>query len=137
MTWFVDTSAVLAILNADDIFAKPAAKAWREAVTQHIPLATTNYVLLESSALIQRRLGLGALGDYQRHIRPRLRVEWVGREEHDAAMAGLLLAGRRNVSLVDAVSFLVMRRLGLRQTFTFDPHFAEQGFACIPAAKGQ
>ena len=38
----------------------------------------------------------------------------------------------RDLSLVDVVSFLVMRREGLTQVFTLDPYFAEQGFECIP-----
>ncbi|MEI6809693.1 MAG: hypothetical protein WCN95_13310, partial [bacterium] len=33
---------------------------------------------------------------------------------------------------VDCVSFEVMRRLGLRNVFAFDNHFAEQGFLVRP-----
>ena len=43
-----------------------------------------------------------------------------------------LAARRRDLSLVDVVSFLVMRREGLTRAFTLDPHFSEQGFECIP-----
>ena len=39
---------------------------------------------------------------------------------------------RRQLSLVDCASFDIMRRLGLRDVFAFDPHFAEQGFRCLP-----
>ncbi|MDP2857839.1 MAG: VapC toxin family PIN domain ribonuclease, partial [Bacillota bacterium] len=46
--------------------------------------------------------------------------------------AALLTAGRRNLSLVDCVSFDVMRRLGMEKAFAFDAHFAEQGFQCMP-----
>jgi len=37
-------------------------------------------------------------------------------------------AGRRQVSLVDAVSFAVMRARGVVVAFAFDPHFTDQGF---------
>jgi len=43
--------------------------------------------------------------------------------------AGLLTAGRRELSLVDCVSFACMRRQGLTRAFHFDRHFREQGFA--------
>jgi len=40
----------------------------------------------------------------------------------------LTKAGRRHVSLVDHISFLVMNRRGLTRAFAFDPHFKTQGF---------
>lgn len=51
---------------------------------------------------------------------------------HQRALATLLGAGRREVSLVDWVSFLLMRELGIRHAFAFDRHFAEQGFVVLP-----
>jgi predicted nucleic acid-binding protein len=44
-------------------------------------------------------------------------------------MAALLTAGRRELSLVDCVSFACMRRLGITRALHFDRHFKEQGFA--------
>ncbi len=40
-------------------------------------------------------------------------------------------AGRRQLSLVDCVSFEVMRRIGLNRAFCLDPHFEEQGFEVL------
>jgi predicted nucleic acid-binding protein len=34
---------------------------------------------------------------------------------------------------VDCTSFEIMRQARLERAFTFDPHFAEQGFVVIPA----
>jgi predicted nucleic acid-binding protein len=39
---------------------------------------------------------------------------------------------RRRVSLVDWVSFELMRRLRLEAAFAFDRNFAGQGFATVP-----
>lgn len=43
-----------------------------------------------------------------------------------------LTANRRQLSLVDCVSFTVMRERGIKTAFVFDDHFEEQGFECIP-----
>jgi predicted nucleic acid-binding protein len=47
-------------------------------------------------------------------------------------MAAVLGARRREVSLVDHTSFILMRNLGLRSALTTDRHFAEQGFNIMP-----
>ena len=60
---------------------------------------------------------------------PMLHVEWVDADLHAAGMAALLTAGRRDLSLVDCVSFACMRRLGITRALHFDRHFKEQGFA--------
>ena len=39
---------------------------------------------------------------------------------------------RRQLSLVDCISFDVMHRHGIRWAFAFDSHFKEQGFVCPP-----
>lgn len=51
---------------------------------------------------------------------------------HQQALAALLSAGRREVSLVDWVSFLWMREQNIRQAFAFDQLFLEQGFTSPP-----
>lgn len=43
----------------------------------------------------------------------------------------MFAAARREVSLVDWLSFEVMRDRRIRHAFTFDNHFVEQGF--LPA----
>jgi len=44
----------------------------------------------------------------------------------------VLSANRKKLSLVDCVSFQVMRETGIRTAFCFDEHFREQGFDVIP-----
>ncbi len=50
-------------------------------------------------------------------------------------MSALLAASRRKVSLVDCLSFEVMRRYGIRSAFAFNSHFSEQDFLLIPSTK--
>ena len=61
-------------------------------------------------------------------IFPLLIIEWISADLHARSVAALLIAGRRNLSLVDCASFETMRRLGVDTTFSFDRHFDEQGF---------
>jgi predicted nucleic acid-binding protein len=130
---FVDTSAFYAVLDADDRNHPAARDQWATLLGNAEGLITTSYVLVETSALIQRRLGLPAVRTFQEDIYPLLRVEWLGREIHEAGIAAVLSAQRRELSLVDCVSFDVMHRYALRRAFAFDPHFAEQGFECVPS----
>jgi len=57
---------------------------------------------------------------------------FVDRAVHDAAVSGVLGAQLRQLSLVDMVSFEVMRRAGVRAAFAFDEHFARFGFDVQP-----
>jgi len=47
-------------------------------------------------------------------------------------MGALLTAAARDLSLVDCVSFAIMRERNLDTAFAFDRHFTQQGFTCIP-----
>ena len=132
MALFVETSALFAVFDADDQNHARARAVWVEVLGRRELLITTNYVVVESFALAQRRLGLDAVRALHTDVLPVLRVEWVDRPLHEAGVAALLTAGRRGLSLVDCVSFEVMRRLGLQTAFAFDQDFAEQGFQCVP-----
>jgi len=126
---FVDTSALLAVLNSGDENHGRASRTYRALVESDEPLVTTSYVLVETVALLQHRFGLGAVRGFQDAVTPVLAVVWVDAELHAEAAAALLTANRRQLSLVDCVSFACMRRQGLTRAFHFDRHFRDQGFA--------
>jgi predicted nucleic acid-binding protein len=129
---FVDTSAFLALLDvADDNHAR-ANETIQRLRERQTGLLTTNYVVVELFAVVQRRHGLEAVRDLQTDILPEVGLHWVDETTHHAAIAALLVAGRQTLSLVDCTSFEVMRRLDIRDAFVFDRHFAEQGFHCHP-----
>jgi predicted nucleic acid-binding protein len=128
LTTFVDTSAWLALVDADEERHGEAAVVWRFLLERDAPLVTTNYVLVETYALTQRRLGQAAVRVLADELLPVAEVEFVGRDTHDRAMAAVIAANRRDLSLVDAVSFDVMRRRGISRAFAFDRHFTEAGF---------
>ena len=132
MSVFVDTSAFFAVLDADDGNHDAARQVWEDLLTQEAVSVCSNYVLVETLALVQRRLGLPAVRTFQEDIVPVLKVEWVDETIHQVGIASVLAAARRGLSLVDCVSFEIMRRLGIKTAFAFGHHFEEQGFECLP-----
>lgn len=133
MSIFVDTSALIAFLDADQPRHAEVIDTWDRAIADEKALFTSNYVLVESFALVQRRLGLEALRALADVLVPMLRVVWVDEELHAAAVASLLTAGRRKLSLVDCTSFELMRRRGLAEALALDDDFARQGFRRLPS----
>ena len=132
MSLFVDTSALFAFLDADQPRHADVIDAWEQAIMEERRLFTSNYVLVESFALVQRRLGLEALRALADILVPMLQPLWIDEELHAAAVAALFTAGRRKLSLVDCTSFELMRRHGLDEAFALDADFARQGFRLVP-----
>ena len=129
---FVDTAAFYALIDAHDPNHGAARLTMERLRVAEASLLTHEYVLVETTALIQRRLGIGALRRFIDGLLPIVEVAWVDGHLHAEAREALLAAGRREVSLVDWTSFLVMRRHGVHQAFTFDADFAAQGFEVLP-----
>ena len=133
MRVFLDTSALLAILNAGDRFHQPAKQVWEEVLSTETTLITSNYILLETIALLQHRFGMEAVRLFENELSVIIDVAWIDEATHRQGMSALLAANRRQLSLVDCTSFEIIRQGGVDKVFTFDPHFHEQGFDIIPA----
>ena len=132
MTVYVDTSALIAVVDAADQAHARADRQWYELLDADDELLTSSYVLLETTALLQRRLGVDAVHALHERIRPVLDVVWVEQDLHDSATHALLAADRRQVSLVDRVGFVIMGRAGVDVAFTFDRDFVTEGFTVVP-----
>lgn len=132
MRVFVDTSALLAVLDAGDRGHAAAARAWSDLVAGEHELVTSSYVLVETFALVQSRLGVEASRALDQELLPAVGTLWLEEGVHRAAVSALLTAGRRRLSLVDCASFETMRRHGITTALTLDRHFAEQGFEVLP-----
>ena len=128
MSVFVDTSALIAFLDAEDPAHGVCREAWRQAALDAEGLVTTDYIVVEAATVAQRRWGLGAVRTLVDEYLPLIEVGPVSAEDRTAAIGALFAADRRRLSLVDCVSFTVMRRLGIREYLGLDPHFREQGF---------
>ena len=124
---FLDTSAIYALADRADPNHAAALDKFQQILADGEILLLHNYILIESAALIQGRLGLHPALLFLSDAKA-FEVEWVDSSLHEEAQRELAAIGRRGVSLVDCTSFVVMRRRGVRRVFAFDPDFREQGF---------
>lgn len=132
MSKFIDTSAFYALLDADDANHEQASRVWVADVDSGEVLITTNYVVVETCAVAHRRLGVPVLRRFMEDILPAVSVQWVDERVHDQGTSAVLMSTRRGPNIVDCVSFALIRALDVTQVFTFDQHFRDQGFECIP-----
>lgn len=130
-TVFVDTSALIMLLQPGDRGHAHAVECFERLRHGRAVLITTSYVLIETYALLQRRAGLGAVAALRSRFAPLLRCVWVNALQHEAGLDLLQQRGRRQLSLVDAVSFVVMREHRIDEAFAFDEDFAIEGFAVL------
>lgn len=130
---FVDTSALYALLVETDDQHLAARRALPGLRGSGATLVTSSSVVLESVTLLQTRVGVAAVRVFYSDVLPLLIVVWVDDGLLDRAMAALLAASRRGVSLADWSSFTIMRERGIARVFAFDEDFARQGFELVPA----
>lgn len=126
---FVDTSALYALLDAGDASHAKARRGFERLRQREALLVTTSYVLVETCALVSRRLGLAALRGFREDLAPLLDVIWVDASLHEAALDQMFERRKATLSLVDAASFVAMRREQIDDAFAFDRHFDEEGFS--------
>ena len=128
---FLDSVGLIAVWNADDQWHAAATPVFADLVKEKARLVTTTYILLECGNAAARRpfrndvIALQkALGLRQALIEPTpgdVEEAWEAFGRGDAGNAGI----------VDHVSFIVMRRLGVSRAFSNDAHFRAAGFETL------
>jgi uncharacterized protein len=125
---FLDTSGLYALVVAEDVRHADALGTLQRLRDEGAELVTSSFVLQETIALLQARVGLPAVRALAERLLVGARVIWVGPEVFGAALAALLAAQARTISLTDWSSFEVMRRGRIERAFAFDEDFIRQGF---------
>jgi predicted nucleic acid-binding protein len=125
LSLFVDTSAFYALTDAgDQAYARAS-----ELLAVEEQLTTTDYVLLETWTLIDKRGGYAAAEAFWGSIRAgAATVEHVAPADLDAAWRIGEAFPEQAFSLVDRTSFAVMERLGVHRAAAFDDEFAVYRF---------
>jgi predicted nucleic acid-binding protein len=129
---FVDTSGFYALLDGADPFCPAATQLFHRAKAEQWQLVTTNYVVHETWALVQHRLGWDALEDFLDALLPLCQVEFVDEALHALGVQSCRRAHLRNLSLTDSISFESMKRLGITEAVARDDHFDRAGIR-LPA----
>jgi predicted nucleic acid-binding protein len=129
MSLFVDTSALYATMDRDDEFHERASARWKECLSGTEVLVTSNYILVETLALVQSRLGMEATRLLASDVVPALEIQWVSADDHRAALEAVLAANRRSLSFVDCeLPGLETPRTAFR--LRVRPPFRRAGFSC-------
>ena len=129
----VDTSAIFALLSPDDRFHAQSRNAFSEFVERGDQLYTTSYVLVESSALIHRRLGFEVLRAFIQSIQGLWETIWIDRSTHETIWDRMRAKEGVRLSLVDW-SVIVSAERTRSAIFAFDSDFSLEGLEVIPAA---
>lgn len=121
----VDSGAVLAWLDPGDEHHDEARGAAEALAALRAELFQTQFLRAETHALLLARLGAHAARSWLRTAR--LPVLYA--TEADEAEATALVLGQKDkgFSLCEAISFALMRRMGVRTAFAFDKHFRQWG----------
>ena len=127
----IDTSAFYALMSAKDAFHSRAADTYEQLIDREQELWTTSYVLVETMALVHRRLGFGIFAEFVKGIDGTVRVFWVESAVHKQALSQLTASQGAGLSFVDWTVELVSQILNAH-IFTFDRGFAERSLPVIP-----
>ena len=129
MSVFVDTSALYALLDEADARHVEASDVLRRVVGTE--LVTHSFVVVETCALVGRRLPWAATEQLVDGLLPIVDVRSVDDDLHRTALDAYRRSASGRVSLVDHTSFALMRSLGIARAFAFDDDFVREGFELV------
>ena len=130
MTLFVDTSALIALVDRDDRAHHEVVRAF--SLGRAEALATHAYVIVETLAVARRRFDSVVAAGLIDQVFPALDVAPVDADLHATALAAFRENVESSVSLVDRTSFAFMRRAGIQRAIALDADFSTAGFETIP-----
>lgn len=126
----VDTSAIFAIISPLDQFHERAAATYTDLLDQGDSLYLTSYVLVETAALVQRRLGFEPLKLFVQAMQGNMDVIWIDRLAHEEAWRRMVQQGGNRISLVDW-STVVVAEQTRSIIFAFDQDFSTLGLQVL------
>jgi predicted nucleic acid-binding protein len=120
-----DSSAILALLDADDADHARAVAVARDIASERRPSFITNYIEAETHALLLRKLGRAIAGEWL--LTGGLTVVSALPAEEEKAKEILSRHTDKDWTLCDAISFAVLDARHVARAFTFDHHFRQYG----------
>ncbi len=120
-----DSSAILALLDADDADHERAVLAARRIAFQRWPSFITNYIEVEAHALLLRKLGRSVAREWL--LTGGLTVLRATAGDEERAREIVARHTDKDWTLCDAISFAVIEGSHARRAFSFDHHFRQYG----------
>ena len=127
----IDTSAFYALLSSKDLFHKEARDAYQLLLNRENALWTTSYTLVETLALVHRRLGVQVVLEFAQWQQSNVETYWVPQRIHDVALARFVQNEAKGLSFVDCTTAVASRELDAH-VFTFDRGFSQAGLPVLP-----
>ena len=128
----IDTSALYALRSESDLFHRQADAVYRLLESSTQELSTTSYALVETVALLHRRLGFDVVLEFSEWLREsNIEVIWIDERMHEAAWERFMERRGSGLSFVDWTIVVASREISAA-VFTFDSDFADEGLAVIP-----
>ncbi len=121
----LDSSAILALLDANDANYERAVAEAVQLGNERRPVFITQAIEYEAHALLLRKLGRGSAREWL--LRSGLSVVRPTREEESSARELVALHEDKDWSLCDALSFSVIMSRRTAGAFSFDRHFTQFG----------
>ena len=130
---FVDTSAWVALALTRDPLHDRAVEAWDQITGLHARLHTSVPIVLEAFTFLDRHATRDVAIAWKDSLKDLsgLRVLTCSTDEMNAAWCYFSRKDLHKLSAVDATSFVVMTRAGIKVAFAFDHHFATAGFRLV------
>jgi predicted nucleic acid-binding protein len=130
---FVDTGAFVALSVMRDAHHTAAAALWSELIVEGGKPFTSVPVVIETYTYFRRKLGPDVAETWRQALlaTPRLMIVECTVADLSAAWPWLQRKDLHKLSLVDASSFVLMKKHKLRRAFSFDAHFAAAGFMLL------
>lgn len=127
---FVDTGPWIALADRDDPLHGRALGHWKAIGTAGARLVTSVPVVIETFTFVDRRSGHADAVTWRKGLDAVPRLEILDCTSADLADAWRYLDRKdfHKLGVVDATSFVLMRRHRIRVAFAFDIHFAVAGF---------
>ena len=127
---FVDTLFVVALINQRDQYHQQASEL-ADQFEGH-PLLVTDAVLLEIGNALARNYKREAVAIIEQFFASdEVEIVRLSPQLFEQAFAIYSTYQDKEWSLVDCISFVVMREAGVSQALTFDRHFIQAGFQAL------
>lgn len=132
---FVDTGAYLARFHSADQRYRQSCVAWGQVQEQRRIVITSHHVFDELATLLARRssYAFSARKISQIYDSQLVLIERSHENDERIALAFFQKYADQKVSFTDCISFAMMKRLQIKQVFTFDYHFSLAGFNIFPS----